>query len=100
MLDPTTITGTDNVNYTALKVEVGGKVLAFMQQVRLHPKASILGFSTIKPGFNMSGTDIQVQALVSIMARQKRQKHYKLVVILFPFQTLLEVMLHLDQTVR
>ena len=83
MLDPTTITGTDNVNYTALKVEVGGKVLAIYATSTFTPKASILGFSINQPGFNMSGTDIQVQALVSIMARQKRQKHYKLVVILF-----------------
>jgi microcystin-dependent protein len=55
---PTTITGTDNVNYTALKVEVGGKVLAIYATSTFTPKASILGFSTIKPGFNMSGTDI------------------------------------------
>ena len=55
---PTTLTGTDNINYTALQVEIGGKVLAIYATSAFTPKSTITGFSTIKPGFNMSSADI------------------------------------------
>ena len=55
---PTTLTGTDNVNYTALQVEIGGKVLAIYTSSAFTPKATIQGFSSLKPGFNMSTVNI------------------------------------------
>lgn len=55
---PTTLTGTNNVNYTALQVEIGGKVLAIYATSAFTPKSTITGFTTIKPGFNMSSADI------------------------------------------
>ena len=55
---PTTLTGTDNINYTALQVEIGGKVLAIYATSGFTPKATITGFTTIKPGFNMSTANI------------------------------------------
>jgi microcystin-dependent protein/cytoskeletal protein CcmA (bactofilin family) len=55
---PSTLTGTDNVNYTALKVEIGGKVLAIYATSAFTPKATIQGFSSLKAGFNMSSADI------------------------------------------
>jgi microcystin-dependent protein len=55
---PTTLTGTDNINYTALQVEIGGKVLAIYATSAFTPKSTITGFETIKPGFNMSSSNI------------------------------------------
>ena len=55
---PATITGTDNINYTALKVEIGGKVVAIYATSAFTPKATIAGFSTVNPGFNLSSADI------------------------------------------
>ena len=55
---PTTLTGTDNINYTALQVEIGGKVVAIYATSAFTPKATIQGFSTVSPGVNLSTADI------------------------------------------
>lgn len=55
---PTTLTGTDNINYTALQVEIGGKVVAIYTTSAFTPKATIQGFTTVSPGFNLSTADI------------------------------------------
>lgn len=55
---PTTLTGTDNVNYTVLKVEISGKILAVYATSSFTPKATLQGFASIRPGFNLSSIDV------------------------------------------
>lgn len=55
---PYTITGTDNLEYTVVLVEVEAKPVAIISTKTFTPKATITGFSTIVPGFNLSSADI------------------------------------------
>tara|TARA_B100000683_G_scaffold96861_2_gene95631 strand:- start:9280 stop:11313 length:2034 start_codon:yes stop_codon:yes gene_type:complete len=54
----TAIVGTNNVSYTCLIVEVSAKTLAIYATAAFTPKTTIQGFTTIKPGFNLSTADI------------------------------------------
>ena len=54
----TSITGTNNVAYTCLIVEVSAKTLAIYSTATFTPKTTIQGFTTINPGFNLSTADI------------------------------------------
>ena len=56
---PYTITGTDNLEYTVVLVEVEAKPVAIISTKSFTPKASITGFSNILPGFNLSSADIE-----------------------------------------
>ena len=55
---PTVITGTDNVSYTVLQVEIKAKVAAIISAEAFTPKIVISGFTTISPGYNLSTADI------------------------------------------
>ena len=55
---PEAITGTNNVSYTCLVVEISAKVLAIYSTAAFTPKTTIQGFTTISPGFNLSSADI------------------------------------------
>ena len=55
---PESITGTNNVSYTCLIVEISAKVLAIYSTAAFTPKTTIQGFTTINPGFNLSTADI------------------------------------------
>jgi microcystin-dependent protein/cytoskeletal protein CcmA (bactofilin family) len=56
---PYTITGTDNLEYTVVLIEVEAKPVAIISTKSFTPKASITGFSNILPGFNLSSADIE-----------------------------------------
>ena len=55
---PTVITGTDNVSYTVLQVEIKAKVAAIISADTFTPKIVITGFTTVHPGYNLSTADI------------------------------------------
>jgi len=55
---PITITGADNVDYTAILVEVQAQPVAIISNNEFIPKAVIPGFTTIKSGINLSNRDI------------------------------------------
>jgi len=55
---PTTIIGTDNITYTVLIIEVKAKTLAIISTDAFTPKTTIQGFTSIKPGYNLSTFDI------------------------------------------
>lgn len=56
---PYTITGTDNLEYTVVLIEVQAKPVAIISTKTFTPKAAITGFSTIQPGFNLSSANIE-----------------------------------------
>lgn len=56
---PYTITGTDNLEYTVVLIEVQAKPVAIISTKAFTPKAAITGFSTIQPGFNLSSANIE-----------------------------------------
>lgn len=56
---PYTITGTDNLEYTVVLIEVQAKPVAIISTKAFTPKAAITGFSTIQPGFNLSAANIE-----------------------------------------
>ena len=51
---PTTVVGTDNLEYTIILVEVQAQPVAVISKDTFTPKTVISGFSTIKPGINLS----------------------------------------------
>ena len=53
------IVGQDNILYNILRVEVSGQTIGILSgaEVPFIPKATIAGFSTIKPGFNLINKD-------------------------------------------
>ena len=55
---PTTIIGTDNITYTVLIIEVKAKTLAIISTDAFTHKTTIQGFTSIKPGYNLSTFDI------------------------------------------
>lgn len=56
--NPVQITGTDNLTYNAIQVEVDAKPVGIFAYQEFTPKVVIPGFTTIKPGFNLSANDI------------------------------------------
>lgn len=54
---PRVILGVDDINYTVLMVEVQSITVAIISTVEFTPKATIAGFTTIKPGVNVSSTN-------------------------------------------
>lgn len=56
---PYTITGTDNLEYTVVLIEVQAKPVAIISTKAFTPKAAITGFSIIQPGFNLSSANIE-----------------------------------------
>lgn len=55
---PVQLTGQDNIDYTALQVEVNAKPVAIISADTFTPRAQINGFSQINPGINLSTADI------------------------------------------
>ena len=55
---PLTVTGTDNVSYTVILVEVQAQPLAIISTQEFTPKSAIAGFNIIRPGINISNRDI------------------------------------------
>jgi len=53
-----TILGQDNIDYTAIQVDVDAKPVAIISTNTFTPKAQINGFSQINPGINLSTADI------------------------------------------
>ena len=57
-VSPLTVTGTDNAEYTAILVEVQAQPVAIISNDEFTPKTVIPGFTTIRPGINLSSRDI------------------------------------------
>ena len=55
---PVVVTGKDEINYTILQVEVGGSPVAIYSTKTFQPKSTIVGFTIIQPGLNLSSADI------------------------------------------
>tara|TARA_B100001287_G_scaffold47247_2_gene36303 strand:+ start:22264 stop:24345 length:2082 start_codon:yes stop_codon:yes gene_type:complete len=55
---PVVVTGKDEINYTILQVEVGGSPVAIYSTKTFQPKSTIVGFTIIQPGLNLSNADI------------------------------------------
>jgi microcystin-dependent protein len=55
---PVVVTGKDEINYTILQVEVAGSPVAIYSTKSFQPKTTIVGFTTINPGINLSSIDI------------------------------------------
>ena len=56
---PFTITGTDNLPYIVVLIEVMAKPVAIISTKAFTPKSTITGFTTIQPGFNLSAANIE-----------------------------------------
>ena len=54
-----TVLGVDNLNHTCIIVRVSAQPIAVIATEEFTPKTVIPGFSTIKPGINLSTRDIQ-----------------------------------------
>lgn len=55
---PNTVLGTDNKEYTVVIVEIKARPIAVISTDSFTPKTVIPGFTTIKPGVNLSNRDI------------------------------------------
>lgn len=54
---PQQVTGIDDINYTILKIEVQAVPVAIISDDSFTPKSTIPGFTTIKPGINISSNN-------------------------------------------
>jgi len=54
---PVTATGTDDLTYSIVQLEVDAKVVAIIAKDSFTPKINIPGFSQLKPGVNISSTN-------------------------------------------
>jgi len=57
------IIGTDNVTYTVIIIEVRAKTVAIIASNAFTPKTTLEGFTSIKPGYNLSNADITGQGV-------------------------------------
>jgi len=55
---PIKVIGTDNIEYTAIQVEVQAQPVAIIAKETFTPKTTIPGFSTVNPGINLSSRNI------------------------------------------
>ena len=56
---PTTIKGTDDLDYTIIKLEVAAQTAAIIATDSFTPKSTIPGFSQLRPGINLSIANIK-----------------------------------------
>jgi len=56
---PVTVTGTDNSTYNIVQIEIAAQAVAIIATDEFTPKTVIPGFTTIKPGINLSSRDIK-----------------------------------------
>lgn len=56
---PLRITGTDNRDYNVLAIEIEAQPVTIISTDQFTPKTAISGFSEIKPGINLSTSDIK-----------------------------------------
>ena len=54
---PVTVTGTDDLTYSIIQLEVDAKVVAIIAKDSFTPKITIPGFSQLNPGVNLSSTN-------------------------------------------
>tara|TARA_B100001287_G_scaffold45673_1_gene34702 strand:+ start:30971 stop:33343 length:2373 start_codon:yes stop_codon:yes gene_type:complete len=54
---PATIIGQDNIEYTVIEIQVAAKVVGIIAFDTFTPKATVIGFTTIKPGINLANRD-------------------------------------------
>lgn len=54
---PVTVTGTDDLTYSIVQLEVDAKVVAIIAKDTFTPKITIPGFSQLNPGVNLSSTN-------------------------------------------
>lgn len=54
---PEQVTGTDDLTYNIVKLQVSGQTVAIIASDSFTPKQNIAGFSSLRPGFNLSATN-------------------------------------------
>jgi len=54
---PNSIIGQDNIEYTVIEVQVNANIVAIIAFDTFVPKATVQGFTTIKPGINLANRD-------------------------------------------
>ncbi len=57
-VSPVKIVGQDNIEYSALQIDISAKPVAIISSDTFTPRAQINGFSQINPGVNLSTADI------------------------------------------
>ena len=56
-VEPVTIVDTANIDHTVIDIKVRANTVAIISTDEFTPKSTILGFSTIKPGINLSAAN-------------------------------------------
>lgn len=60
---PNTIIGQDNAEYTIIEIQVSANIVAIVAFNEFTPKATIPGFTIIKPGINLANRDINADGI-------------------------------------
>ena len=78
---PTQVLGSDNVSYNVLQIEVSSEVVAILSNnPSFNPKATIPGFTTINPGFNLINKDTDNDGLSNFKFYGTAEKAENLIV--------------------
>ena len=65
-VSPSTITGQDNVDYTVVEIQVSANIVAIVAFNEFTPKATVPGFTIIKPGINLANRDTDADGINNI----------------------------------
>lgn len=72
---PSKIIGTDNIEYTVLKLEIEGKPNVIVSPYSFTPKNNINGFATIKPGINIATSNISGQGTLKVIGTSENAEN-------------------------
>ena len=72
---PKVISGTDDVNYNILQIDISGKPAAIVSTKSFTPKVKIEGFTTINPGYNLSSADISGDGVLKYLGRAEKAEN-------------------------
>ena len=72
---PKVISGTDDVNYNILQIDISGKPAAIVTTNSFTPKTKIEGFTTLSPGYNLSTADVTGAGVLKYLGRAEKAEN-------------------------
>jgi len=63
---PSSIVGQDNVEYTVIEIQVSANIVAIVAFDDFVPKATVQGFTAIKPGINLANRDTDADGVNNV----------------------------------
>lgn len=72
---PDQIIGTDNITYNVIRVEVAAQTIAIISSDQFTPKTVISGFTQIKPGINLTASNISGSGIPKFIGTSEKAEN-------------------------